>query len=187
MRWVHDTETAKPYAKGEGQSYMIADFVSANYGWLSSSDGSLTACVGLKPGANHDGYFGNDQVLAQVKTAIQLAKETYLDDEHIFIFDNACTHAKCADDALSACGLPKHTSKPGSNWMLKVKRHDVNGTLINEHICMHDATFANGTPHVRVCLRLGTCCILVLTELRCICRIGTQGDRSLLDAWAEMR
>src|SRR5260221_11475305 len=67
-------------------------------------------------------------------------------DEHIFIFDNACTHAKHADDALSACGLPKHTSKPGSNWMLKVKRHDLNGTLINEHICTHDATFANGTP-----------------------------------------
>ena len=72
---------------------MIVDFVSADYGWLSSSDGSLTAHVGLKPGANHDGYFGNDQVLAQVKTAIQLAKETYPDDEHIFIFDNACTHA----------------------------------------------------------------------------------------------
>src|SRR5260370_25853838 len=42
-------------------------------------------------------------------------------------------------------------------------------------------------PSVRVCLRLGTCYILVLTELQHICRMGTQGDRSLLDAWAEMR
>src|SRR6266436_4222606 len=40
---------------------------------------------------------------------------------------------------------------------------------------------------VRVHLRLGTCYILVLTELRCICGMGTQGDRSLLDAWAETR
>ena len=40
---------------------------------------------------------------------------------------------------------------------------------------------------VRVCLRLRTCYVLVLTELQCICRMDTQGDKSLLDAWAEMR
>src|SRR5260221_5918015 len=40
---------------------------------------------------------------------------------------------------------------------------------------------------VRACLRLGTCYVLVLTELQHICRMGTQGDKSLLDAWAEMR
>src|SRR5258708_23137789 len=40
---------------------------------------------------------------------------------------------------------------------------------------------------VRVHLRPGMCYILVLTGLRHICGMGTQGDRSLLDAWAEMR
>src|SRR5258708_319559 len=35
---------------------------------------------------------------------------------------------------------------------------------------------------VRVCLRLGMCYILVLTELQRICRMDTQGDKSLLDA-----
>ena len=35
---------------------------------------------------------------------------------------------------------------------------------------------------VRACLRPGTCYILVLMELRCICRMDTQGDKSLLDA-----
>ena len=33
-RWVHKSEKAKPYAKGEGLSLMVADFVSADYGWL---------------------------------------------------------------------------------------------------------------------------------------------------------
>ena len=33
-RWVHNSEKAKPYAKGEGHSLMVADFVSADYGWL---------------------------------------------------------------------------------------------------------------------------------------------------------
>ncbi len=40
---------------------------------------------------------------------------------------------------------------------------------------------------VRAHLRLGMCYVLVLTELRHICRMDTQGDKSLLDAWAEMR
>src|SRR5258708_22810395 len=44
-----------------------------------------------------------------------------------------------------------------------------------------------GAQHVRACLRLGMCYILVLAELRHICRTDTQGDKSLLDAWAEMR
>src|SRR5258708_38990822 len=40
---------------------------------------------------------------------------------------------------------------------------------------------------VRAHLRPGTCYIRVLAELQCICRMDTQGDKSLLDAWAEMR
>src|SRR5258708_15878362 len=43
------------------------------------------------------------------------------------------------------------------------------------------------TIGVRVHLRLGTCYVLVLMELQCICGMDTQGDESLLDAWAEMR
>ncbi|KAJ3992754.1 hypothetical protein F5050DRAFT_1555801, partial [Lentinula boryana] len=34
LRWVHSSEKAKPYAKGEGASMMVADFVSPDYGWL---------------------------------------------------------------------------------------------------------------------------------------------------------
>lgn len=33
-RWVHEGETAALYKKGEGVSLMVADFVSADYGWL---------------------------------------------------------------------------------------------------------------------------------------------------------
>ncbi len=58
---------------------------------------------------------------------------------------------------------------------------------------------ADGRPHktqapnpttadiVRACLRPGMCYILVLMELQHICGTDTQGDKSLLDAWAEMR
>ena len=40
---------------------------------------------------------------------------------------------------------------------------------------------------VRARLRPGMCYVLVLVELQCICGMGTQGDKSLLNAWAEMR
>ena len=43
QRWVHRSETATPYTKGEGASLMIADFVSADYEWLRSADGSKEA------------------------------------------------------------------------------------------------------------------------------------------------
>jgi hypothetical protein len=39
IRWVHGSEKVKPYAKGEGHSLMVADFVSADYGFLCSPDG----------------------------------------------------------------------------------------------------------------------------------------------------
>src|SRR6266446_2386202 len=41
--WYHKDAPAKPYKKGEGASLMIADFVSADFGWLSSPDGKRSA------------------------------------------------------------------------------------------------------------------------------------------------
>ncbi|KAH6901434.1 hypothetical protein BKA70DRAFT_1113902, partial [Coprinopsis sp. MPI-PUGE-AT-0042] len=37
--WQHNDASAKPYAKGEGASLMIADFVSADFGYLVAPDG----------------------------------------------------------------------------------------------------------------------------------------------------
>jgi hypothetical protein len=38
--WVHCSEKTVPYQKGEGASLMVADFVSAEYGWLCLADGT---------------------------------------------------------------------------------------------------------------------------------------------------
>ena len=150
--WVHSSETAKPYAKGEGQSLMVADFVSADYGFLSSAEGGELACIEIKPGKNRDGYFSNDDLLVQVQDAIDLVHKLYPDDDHVFIFDNACTHSKQAEDALSAWHMPKGTSKPGANWMVKVKECGEDGKILYSpagkplevHIPMANACFANG-------------------------------------------
>jgi hypothetical protein len=64
--WYHKDAPAKPYAKGEGASLMIADFVSSKYGWLRSPDGTRSARVVMSPGKNKDGYFTNVEIRAQV-------------------------------------------------------------------------------------------------------------------------
>ncbi|KAJ6552105.1 hypothetical protein DFH09DRAFT_859926, partial [Mycena vulgaris] len=43
--WYHKDAPAKPYAKGEGASCMVADFVSSRYGWLQSPDGTRSTRV----------------------------------------------------------------------------------------------------------------------------------------------
>jgi hypothetical protein len=40
IHWVHKSEKAVPRTKGKGASLMVADFVSADYGWLTSINGS---------------------------------------------------------------------------------------------------------------------------------------------------
>ena len=64
-RWVHKSETAKPYAKDEGHSLMVAHFVSADYGWLESPDGKKNARVLFHAGKGHDGYCDNENIRQQ--------------------------------------------------------------------------------------------------------------------------
>ena len=103
------------YAKGEGVSLMVADFVSADFGWFTSPDGNKSACCLFRPGANQDGYFTNEEIIEQVDKAINILHEYYpgSDFDHVFIYDNAMTHLKRAEDALSARKMPKNTPKPG--------------------------------------------------------------------------
>lgn len=50
--WVHVSEKPVPLLKGEGVSLMVSDFISADYGWLRSPDGTDSARVLFRPGAN---------------------------------------------------------------------------------------------------------------------------------------
>jgi len=118
-RWVPYDETAVPRPKGEGHSLMVADFVSADYGWLQSPDGTESARVLIRPGARRDGYFTHTDVIAQVTKAMDILSTYYPNDNHTFIFDNATTHVKRAADALSARNMPLNTPAPGKNWYVK--------------------------------------------------------------------
>jgi hypothetical protein len=120
-RWVHVNETAKPYAKGEGPSQMVANMVSADYGWLHSPDGSEAAQVLFKASKNHEGYFTNEDILNQANNAMDTLVKHFPNENHVLVFDNAMTHAKRVDGALSASKMTKNVSK---KFLVEVNVHN---------------------------------------------------------------
>jgi len=92
----------------------------------------------------------NTEILEQVKEAMEIVKESYPDDNHLFIYDNATTHLKCADDALSARKMPKF---PSEMWGIEVNKLHPNGKQVftddgkyaKMKIRVGDGTF-NGAP-----------------------------------------
>ena len=86
---------------------MVADLVSADYGWLHSPDGKEAARVLFKAGKNWEGYFTNDDILNQANKAMDILEKNFQNEDHVLVFDNATTHQKRPDSALSARHMPK--------------------------------------------------------------------------------
>ena len=111
---MHVNETAEPCAKGEGPSQMVADTVSADYGWLHSPDGSEAAQVLFKASKNREGHFTNEDILNQANNTMDILVKHFPNANHILVFDNAMTHTKQADGALSASKMTKMHSR--NSW-----------------------------------------------------------------------
>ncbi|KAF7969760.1 hypothetical protein HWV62_11377 [Athelia sp. TMB] len=152
QRWIHKSEKPVPQPKGQGASQMVADLVSADYGFLRSPDGKQQARRLFKAGKNRDGYFTNIDILEQAHTAMDILEQHYPDEDHILVFDNATTHQKRADGALSARRMPKKSSTSlESNWLVTVKVLDEkgreivdNGTVVTRRIRMEDGWLPDG-------------------------------------------
>ncbi|KZP06115.1 hypothetical protein FIBSPDRAFT_914755 [Athelia psychrophila] len=153
-RWVHKLETAVPRPKGQGASQMVADMASADYGFLRSPDGKHEARVLFKAGKNRNGYFTNTDILAQAHKAMDILEQFYPDEDHVLVFDNATTHHKHADGALSARHMPKKPlTSLETNWLVRVKVRDENGCevvkpngkLVTTEVLMEDGWFADGS------------------------------------------
>ena len=129
---------------------MVVDFVSADYGYLRSRDGKRSVHQLFKASQNRDGYFTNTENFEQVKEAMDIVKESYPDNNHLFIYNNATTHLKHADDALSACKMPKN---PSETWGIEVNQLHPDGKqvftadrkYVKMKIRMGDGT-CNGVP-----------------------------------------
>ncbi|KAF7317931.1 hypothetical protein MKEN_00881200 [Mycena kentingensis (nom. inval.)] len=129
---------------------MVADYVSAKYAWLRSADGSEEACVAMVPGKNKDGYFTNDDILAQACNTMSISTRNYPHEHHVFIYDNVTTHLKCPEGSLSAT---KMTKGPSAKFLVEVNDRNPDGSQIytrdgkfqKKKIPMTGAVF-NGQP-----------------------------------------
>lgn len=84
----------------------------------------------FKAGKNRDGYFSNDNILETTLNAIEIFETHYPPESGVralFLFDNAQTHCKRAENALSACKMPKSTKQ----WLPRSGVRMRDGTLPN--------------------------------------------------------
>jgi len=131
---------------------MVADFVSTDYGWLCTPNGSQQVRVLFKVGKPQEGYFMNEDILRQGMNAMDILQRHYPSENHVFVFDNATTHLKRVDNALSARKMPKNPPSHGHNWGVAVTVldgdgkpvFDPNGKARRQTVHMGDATFADG-------------------------------------------
>ena len=97
--WMENRKKAlKP--KSLGSSIMISAFVSDVQG--------VESYVTFKAGTNRDGWFTNDDLIAQMERDLPMIEERYPKDEYdiVFAFDNSMTHHKRPPDGLDASLLP---------------------------------------------------------------------------------
>ena len=93
-----DDETNVIKQKSLGSSLMVSDFVDETIGFLR--DDSSEARVILE--TSKDGYFNNDMLLKQVKKTVDIFEKVHPEAQGFFLFDNAPSHRKVADDSLNA-------------------------------------------------------------------------------------
>jgi hypothetical protein len=134
---------------------MIADFVSADYGWLRSQDGGESARVLFKAGKSREGYFTNEDILSHANNAMNILDKHFPNEKHVLVFDNATTHMKRADTALSARKMPKNPTKPG-HPCFRVETNVIgtdgkpvygpDGKILKQRIPMANGKFSDGTP-----------------------------------------
>ena len=93
-----DDETNVIKQKSLGSSLMVSDFVDETIGFLR--DDSSEARVILE--TSKDGYFNNDMLLKQVKKNVDIFEKVHPEAQGLFLFDNAPSHRKVADDSLNA-------------------------------------------------------------------------------------
>ncbi|KAJ7143241.1 hypothetical protein C8R46DRAFT_867383, partial [Mycena filopes] len=104
--WSHKSSKGKPEPKGEGESIMVSDFLTVEWGRLTHED--QEAWLMFRAGKNRDGWFASDDVLVEADRAIDTFEaKTNGFATALFLFDNAPSHQKCAPDALLARKMVK--------------------------------------------------------------------------------
>jgi hypothetical protein len=104
----------------------------------------------FKAGKNQEGYFTNSDILNHATAAMDILEKHYPDEDHVFVFDNATTHLKHKEDALSATKMPKNVKE----WGITANKLDEDcnpvyrsdSRILKMQVHMDNSKFANGEP-----------------------------------------
>ena len=104
--------------KGHGWLIHVSDFICSQTGQLVilNKDGEIicSACKIIFPGVNGDPWWDNDQLMVQVKNAIEIFETSHPGCQVVFIFDQSWAHTSLLPDALHALEMNK--SDGGRQW-----------------------------------------------------------------------
>jgi hypothetical protein len=131
---------------------MASQVISADTGPLVAPDGTPVLVL-FKAGKNREGYYGHEDIMDQAQ-AICDCFDQITDVDHVIFYDNASTHLKRPEDALSARKLSMKPSKRNKNFLverpLRNERgrsiRDADDNVVKEKVRMRDGTLPNGTP-----------------------------------------
>ncbi|KAJ7181650.1 hypothetical protein C8R43DRAFT_1083839 [Mycena crocata] len=117
MFYQHSSVGPTPERKGEGESLMISDFLTLEWGRLIDPVDNEEARLAFEAGKNREGWFANEHLLKQTDRAIDIFESRSNGTmTGLFLYDNAPGHLKRAADALSARTMVKN---PHPTWTLK--------------------------------------------------------------------
>lgn len=61
---------------------------------------------------------------------MDVLEKDYPNYDHVFVDDNATTHLKRSEIAISARKMPKNIPKPGTNWGIDVTKRGEDGSIV---------------------------------------------------------
>ena len=80
---------------------MVSDFIIEGHGYLKEDKEEARLYLETQK----EGYFNNEMFIAQVKRAIKIFEKKFPGITGIFLFDNAPSHKKSADNNLNASNM----------------------------------------------------------------------------------
>ena len=103
--------------KGRGRLIHVSDFINEDGRLVLLDDTGCIikdACKVIYPGSNGDPWWDTDQLLVQVKSALEIFEAAHPDCQALFVFDQSSAHASLPPDALKAFTMNK--SNCGAQW-----------------------------------------------------------------------
>ncbi len=92
--------------KTNGLFWMISGFMCPCHGFMSPADETVQSFIFFESGINRDGWFSNDDLIAQLESSFELMESLHPNKKLLFAFDNSNSHHKRAPDGLRANNLP---------------------------------------------------------------------------------